>query len=124
MEILAERVAESDDAGAQHRNIREAERFQIRRDQGTQADDPQLLAGGAQTRDAVAAHLKSPGIATAVYYPRSLHLQPVYAALGHRRGDFPASEAAQDEVLSLPMYPELPEEHAKSVVDAIRSYFA
>ena len=80
------------------------------------------VVGGVQTRDALAAHLKSLGIATAVYYPKSLHLQPVYAALGYKAGDFPVSEAAQEEILSLPMYPELTDAQVKEVVDAIRSW--
>jgi dTDP-4-amino-4,6-dideoxygalactose transaminase len=79
------------------------------------------VAGGALRRDGLAMHLKAQGIATAVYYPGSLHLQPVYAALGHHRGDFPASEAAQDEVLSLPMYPELTDSQVKQVAAAIMS---
>ena len=79
------------------------------------------VAGGAQKRDAVADYLKSCGIATAVYYPRSLHLQPVYAVLSHHAGDFPVSEAAQDEVLSLPMYPELTDGQIAEVVSAIVS---
>jgi len=79
------------------------------------------VAGGADTRDAVAAHLKSQGIATAVYYPKSLHLQPVYAALGHHPGDYPVSESAQDEVLSLPIYPELTDGQVTQVADAIMS---
>lgn len=79
------------------------------------------VAGGAQMRDALAAHLKSRGIATAIYYPKSLHLQPVYAALGHMQGDFPVAEAAQDEVLSLPMYPELTDSQLSEVAEAVRS---
>ena len=79
------------------------------------------VAGGARKRDAVADYLKSCGIATAVYYPRSLHLQPVYAVLSHHAGDFPVSEAAQDEVLSLPMYPELTDGQIAEVVSAIVS---
>jgi dTDP-4-amino-4,6-dideoxygalactose transaminase len=79
------------------------------------------VSGGARKRDAVAAHLKAEGISTAVYYPKSLHLQPVYATLGYSLGDFPVSEAAQDEVLSLPMYPELTEVQVHEVADAIMS---
>ena len=84
---------------------------------------PTVLATAADSRiaDAVAAHLQSRGIATAVYYPKSLHLQPVYDELGHRAGDFPVSEAAQHEVLSLPMYPELTGSQLREVVDALMS---
>jgi dTDP-4-amino-4,6-dideoxygalactose transaminase len=59
------------------------------------------------------------GIATTVYYPVPLHLQPMYASLDHKRGDFPVSEKAADEVLSLPLYPELTPEQVERVAGAI-----
>ena len=80
------------------------------------------VTGGAANRDALAAYLKARDIATAVYYPKSLHLQPVYEFLGHTPGGFPISEAAQDEVLSLPMYPELTAEQVHEVADAVISW--
>jgi len=58
-------------------------------------------------RDRVQACLAERGIASSVYYPAPFHLQPIYASLGYRRGDFPVAEKAAEEVLSLPMYPEL-----------------
>jgi UDP-2-acetamido-2-deoxy-ribo-hexuluronate aminotransferase len=67
-------------------------------------------------RDDVAGCLKARGIPTAVYYPKCLHEQPVYAALGYRRGDFPESEKASHEVLSLPMHPFLSEEDQDRIV--------
>jgi len=67
-------------------------------------------------------YLASKGIATAVYYPLSLHLQQVYHSLGHKHGDFPESELAQEQVLTLPMYPELREEQVKEIVGEIKSY--
>ena len=54
------------------------------------------------------ARLKSRGIATAVHYPRPIHLQPAMAAAGGRAGDLPVSESLCREVLCLPLYPELP----------------
>ncbi len=71
-------------------------------------------------RDAVAAVLKEQGIPTAVYYPKCLHEQPVFAACG-RPGDFPVAEQASREVLSLPMHPFLSESDQDAVVAAIRS---
>ena len=58
-------------------------------------------------RDALHAALNSDGVTAVVYYPISLHLQKVYLPLACERGSFPSAETAQDEVLSLPMYPEL-----------------
>jgi dTDP-4-amino-4,6-dideoxygalactose transaminase len=58
-------------------------------------------------RDRVLAKLHAGGIQAGIHYPIPVHLQPAYANLGYRRGDFPASELAADEVLSLPLYPEL-----------------
>ncbi len=80
------------------------------------------VRGGEEARDGLAGHLKSHGIATAVYYPKALHLQPVYAELSYRQGDFPVTEAAQTEVLSLPIYPELTEGQLAHVADAIKSW--
>jgi dTDP-4-amino-4,6-dideoxygalactose transaminase len=62
-------------------------------------------------------------IGSAVYYPVPLHLQPIYASLGHDRGSFPEAERAADEVLSLPMFPELRSEQIQRVTGAIREFF-
>ena len=51
--------------------------------------------------------LKANGIQSGIHYPVPVHLQPAYADLGYLRGQFPESERAADEVLSLPMYPEM-----------------
>ena len=72
-------------------------------------------------RDQVAEKLKAKGIPTAVYYPKCLHEQPVFASLGYHLGDFPVSEQAAREVLSLPMHPYLSEEEQDRVVTALQS---
>ncbi len=67
-------------------------------------------------------HLVSQGIQTAVYYPLSLHLQEVYRYLAYKPGDFPQSELAQEQVLSLPMYAELSEEQVEEAAGEISSF--
>jgi UDP-2-acetamido-2-deoxy-ribo-hexuluronate aminotransferase len=67
-------------------------------------------------RDKVAERLKSAGIPSAAYYPKCLHEQPVFSSLGYRWGDFPESEKASREVLSLPMHPFLSESDQDTVV--------
>lgn len=73
-------------------------------------------------RDALQKHLTSHGISSMVYYPVALHLQTVYINLGYKKGDFPQSEKAQDEVLSLPLYPEVTEEQIVQIAEAIRHF--
>ncbi|BAY86549.1 Cys/Met metabolism pyridoxal-phosphate-dependent enzyme [Calothrix parasitica NIES-267] len=64
--------------------------------------------------------LKEKGVNTAIYYPRPLHLQPVYQSLGYHPGQLPVAEQACGEVLSLPMFPELSEEQQDRVVYSIK----
>ncbi len=72
-------------------------------------------------RDGVAEKLKAKGIPTAMYYPKCLHEQPVFAPLGYRVGDFPEAERASREVLSLPMHPYLSEPDQDRVIDAVKA---
>ncbi|MFC1989842.1 DegT/DnrJ/EryC1/StrS family aminotransferase [Chloroflexota bacterium] len=67
-------------------------------------------------------HLESEGINTAIYYPLSLHLQEIYQPLGYKPGDFPESERAQEEVISLPIYPELSEKQINEIANAIQNF--
>jgi dTDP-4-amino-4,6-dideoxygalactose transaminase len=75
-----------------------------------------------ERRDALQQFLSARKIDNTVYYPHPLHLQPLYASLGHKPGDFPHAERAAQEVLSLPMYPELRKEQIARVVDAIAEF--
>jgi dTDP-4-amino-4,6-dideoxygalactose transaminase len=74
-------------------------------------------------RDALQTHLKAKQIGTAVYYPLSLHLQPCFEYLGYKRGAFPESERAAQEVISLPVYPELQRSQLDEVIDGVRGFY-
>ncbi len=74
-------------------------------------------------RDALFEYLKTKGIGSMVYYPLSLHLQKAFAHLGYKKGDFPESEKAQNEVLSLPIFPELTEDEIFEACAAIKSFY-
>jgi dTDP-4-amino-4,6-dideoxygalactose transaminase len=69
--------------------------------------------------DRVAQHLAARGIASAVFYPVPLHLQPLYAALGGKPGDLPVAERAAHEVLSLPLYPTMTTDQVNRVADVV-----
>ncbi len=71
-------------------------------------------------RDAVQKHLAAQNIASTVYYPVPMHLQPMYASLGVRKGELPVAEKAAEEVLSLPIYPELTAEQINRISDTIK----
>jgi len=77
----------------------------------------------AQKRDALQAHLKAKGIGNAVYYPLPLHLQKCFAYLGYTQGQFPQSERAALEVISLPVYPELTRAQQDEVIGAVRGFY-
>jgi len=75
-----------------------------------------------ERRDALVQLLNDQKIGSSVYYPVPLHLQPLYASLGHKTGDFPHAEHAAQEVLSLPMFPELRSEQITRVAEAVSGF--
>ena len=74
-------------------------------------------------RDKLMSYLKERGISTGIHYPVPLHLQPAYKNLGFKKGDFPVSEKLADEILSIPVYPELTDEQLNYIVDTIKQFF-
>jgi len=77
----------------------------------------------APRRDELQKHLHTQGIATEVYYPSPLHVEPAFAYLGYCESDFPKAEATCREVLALPIYPELTLDQQRTVVAAIAAFY-
>ena len=75
-------------------------------------------------RDRLKIYLKQFGIETMVYYPFPLHLQPAFGYLGYKKGDFPEAESVANEVLSLPIYPELIAKEQDFVIKKIIEFYS
>ncbi len=73
-------------------------------------------------REGLLQHLKEEGIGTGIHYPVPLHLQKAYSALNYGRGSFPVAERAAEEILSLPMFPQLTSEQQARVLQAIHAF--
>ncbi|GLZ36441.1 DegT/DnrJ/EryC1/StrS family aminotransferase [Actinokineospora sp. NBRC 105648] len=74
-------------------------------------------------RDALVEYLAAHGVGTETYYPVPLHLQPCFADLGHRRGEFPHAEAACARAVALPLYPDLLESQVDRVCALVRAFY-
>ena len=70
-------------------------------------------------RDGFMASLRAQGVSTGIHYPIPVHLQPAHRDLGYSAGDFPESERAAADVVSLPMFPELTDEQVEAVASAV-----
>ncbi len=92
---------------------------------------PQEMTGGRhvyhlyvinnlKNRAAVQQKLKAQGVASGIHYPIPLHLQPAYAHLGHQPGDFSQAETASQQILSLPMFPELTDKQIHTVAQTLK----
>jgi dTDP-4-amino-4,6-dideoxygalactose transaminase len=75
-------------------------------------------------RDQLRQFLSESGIGTEIYYPLPLHLQPCFAGLGYREGEFPVSEKLSKQVLALPVYPELDAGAIEYVVSRIEAFYS
>jgi dTDP-4-amino-4,6-dideoxygalactose transaminase len=73
-------------------------------------------------RDRLQSFLREQGVETTIHYPLPIHLQPAFRDLGYNIGDLPATERASAEVLSLPLYPGMPEEHINRITDIISKF--
>ncbi len=80
-----------------------------------------IYAVRSRSRDVLQQRLHEQGIQTGIHYPIPVHLQPAYADLGYQVGDFPHSELAAQEVLSLPMYAELTPEQIQTVSESLQN---
>ena len=78
-----------------------------------------ILARDEAHRSNSQAHLEKAGIPTAIYYAKPLHLQPAFAYLGYKEGDFPISEDCSRRIFSLPMHPYLTIEEQGRVAQAL-----
>jgi dTDP-4-amino-4,6-dideoxygalactose transaminase len=78
----------------------------------------------ARDRDKLQEFLKEKGIATQIYYPIPLHLQPAYKYLKHKEGDFPVSEKISNEILSIPIHEMLRNDEVKYIADCIKDFYA
>lgn len=74
-------------------------------------------------RDALSNFLKDSGVATGVHYPIPLHLQKAFAYLGYKKGNLPVSEKMAEEILSLPIFPELKTAEIKKIVGLIKKFY-
>jgi dTDP-4-amino-4,6-dideoxygalactose transaminase len=81
-----------------------------------------LYAIEAARRDALRAHLAARGIETLIHYPVPVHRQPAYAGARAAPGGLPRTEAWAAATLSLPLYPELREDEAARVAEAVRAF--
>ncbi|MFH1684525.1 MAG: DegT/DnrJ/EryC1/StrS family aminotransferase [Candidatus Margulisiibacteriota bacterium] len=116
-----------------HKRRKNAEIYRDRLKDIAEITLPQELAGckhvynqytvRIKNRDALFGFLKAKNIGSMVYYPLSLHLQTAFAGLGHKLGDFPESETAQNEVLSLPIFPELETAELEEACGAIKGFY-
>jgi len=73
----------------------------------------------ADDREGMMAHLKAAGIGTGIHYPVPLHLQKAYSSLNYQRGDFPVTEKIAEEIVSLPMFPQLTAQQQARVVEEV-----
>ena len=75
-----------------------------------------------KNRDNALEFLRSKGVFASIHYPIPIHLQNAYSSLGYKKGDFPITEKYAQEIISLPMFPELEEDQIKYITETLESY--
>ena len=81
-----------------------------------------LFVPQVRNRERFMGFLKERGVATLIHYPVACHLQPAFADAGYKRGDFPVTERLADEVVSLPLWPEMSEAQQDRVIEVVRQW--
>jgi len=76
-----------------------------------------------QKRESLLTHLNNVGVGAGIHYPKPIHLHGAFSELGYKEGDFPVTEKVSNEIISLPIYPELNSEQINHVVGRIRGFF-
>ena len=77
----------------------------------------------AANRDGLKSYLQGEGVGTEIYYPLPLHLQECFRELGYRKGSLPGAEAASEEAIAIPIYPEVGAEAQEYIVERIASFY-
>jgi len=77
----------------------------------------------AQRRDELCEYLKANEIGNSIYYPIPLHLQKCFEYLGYKKGDFPVAEKIAENIIALPIYPEITEEEVEFVCETIKKFY-
>ena len=77
----------------------------------------------AKRRDELSEYLKANEIGNSIYYPIPLHLQKCFEYLGHKKGDFPVAERICDNIIALPIYPEITVEEVEFVCETIKKFY-
>jgi dTDP-4-amino-4,6-dideoxygalactose transaminase len=76
-----------------------------------------------QNREGLNKYLNEKGVQTGLHYPQPLHMTKAYADLNYKAGDFPVAQKYADEILSIPMYPEMTNDMVQYVCETVQSFY-
>jgi dTDP-4-amino-4,6-dideoxygalactose transaminase len=120
MKRLEQWTARRRQVSARYRELLADARLAIPRDCPRAESACHLFVVWVEDRDRVRQELEARGVQTAIHYPVPVHLQEAYAALGYRPGSLPHTERACDQEISMPLYPEIPDEHVEYAAAALK----